>query len=196
MRIDVSLAHRDLDAELASLHARMQRRGEALHALPTLAMHVPMPGLAVRYREVDGEFHLYVEDRARGVLAGCTVFQRVAELDRHAGRHVRSPHSRYAHAYRRRGLASALYRWALNAGLCLLSGPRQSAGAHQLWLALARSYELALVHTGDSQLRLLGPDREGRAMGDLGTRMLLLGTGWTPASATGSSAIVAHVGAC
>lgn len=177
MRIDVALAHRDLEAELANLHARMQRPADALHGLPAIA--TALPGFAFRYRESDGEFYIYVEDRSRGVLAGCTVFNRVFEVDRHAARYVRSPHSRYAAAYQRRGVASAVYRWALAAGMCLVTGPRQSPGAHRLWLALARTHELAFVQARDRRLHLIGPRVAPSAFEDFDTRMLLLGTGWT-----------------
>lgn len=177
MRIDVALDHRDLDAELAALHARMQTPGDALHGLPAIV--TSLPGLVFRYREADGEFYVYVEDPARRVLAGCTVFNRVPEVDRQADRCVRSPHSRYAPGYRQRGVASAVYRWALHAGMCLVSGPRQSPGAHRLWLALARSHELAFVQARDRRLRILGPAVERSAFEEFETRMLLLGTGWT-----------------
>jgi len=177
MRIDVALAHRDLEAELAVLHARMARPGDALHGLPAIA--TASPDLALRYREADGEFYVYVEDTACGVLAGCTVFNRVFEVDRRAACFVRSPHSRYATAYQRRGVASAVYTWALGTGLCLVSGPRQSPGAHGLWRALARTHELAFVETRERRLRILGARGGPSAFEDLDTRMLLLGAGWT-----------------
>ena len=177
MRIDVALDHRDLEAELASLHARMGKPGDALHRLPAIA--TTLPDLAFRYREADGEFYVYVEDGERNVLAGCTVFNRVFEVDRRAAPYVRSPHSRYAAAYRRRGVAGAVYRWALDAGMCLVSGPRQSPGAYALWMSLARSHALAFVETRDKRLRILGERVDARAFEAFDTRMLLLGAGWT-----------------
>jgi hypothetical protein len=186
MRIDVSLEHRDLDAELAALHARMRTPGDALHGLPAIA--TSLPGLALRYREVDGEFHVYVEDPSRGTLAGCTVFQRIPELDRRAAACVRSPHSRYAQAYRRQGVASAVYGWALQAGMCLVSGPRQSPGAHALWLALARAYDLAFVQVDDKRLRIMDAAPDPSALQALETRMLLLGAGWTRPRLAGATA--------
>jgi hypothetical protein len=194
MRIDVDLGHRDLDAELATLHARMQRPADALHGLPAIA--TTLPGLVCRYREADGEFHVYVEDPARGVLAGCTVFNRVFEVDRQAGRYLRSPHSRYAAGYRLRGVASAVYRWALGTGLCLVSGPRQSPGAYRLWTSLARTHELTFVDTRGGQLRILGRRVDRRAFDEFDTRMMLLGAGWTPerlASVTRGPAREAHL---
>ena len=177
MKLDVSLEHRDFEAELAQLHARMQRPSDPLHDLPRIA--TAMPDLVLRYREADCEFYVYVEDPSRQVLAGCTAFKRVFEVDRRAGRSLRSPHSRYAAGYRQRGVASTVYRWALAAGLCLVSGPRQSPGAYRLWMALARTHELAFVHAQDKRLRVMGSHVERSAFEAAGTRMTLLGAGWT-----------------
>jgi hypothetical protein len=179
MRVDVSLDHRDLDAELAALHARIRERGDALRPLPTASAR--MPGLVFRCRETHGEFHVYVEDPARDVLAACTVFQRVVELERHAARCLRSPHSRVASGYRERGVARAIYRWALDAGLCLLSGPRQSPAACRLWLSLARTNELAYVRARAGGLQRLDPVAHPERLADLDSRMLLLGAGWSDA---------------
>ncbi|RYY93769.1 MAG: N-acetyltransferase, partial [Comamonadaceae bacterium] len=76
MRIDVALDHRDLDGELAALHRRMHTPGDALHGMATVP--TTLPGLAVRYREVAGEFYLYVEDVAQHALAGHAVEHRAA----------------------------------------------------------------------------------------------------------------------
>ncbi|GAB3757561.1 hypothetical protein GCM10028796_01880 [Ramlibacter monticola] len=178
MRIDVALAHRDIDAELGMLHGRMQRPGDALHGLPAIA--TTWHDFVLRYREADGQFYVYVEDTARNRLAGSTVFHRVFEIDRQAERYLRSPHSRYASAYTRRGLGSAVYRWALHAGMCLMSGPRQSVAAHRLWMSLARSHELLFVQMRDRQLHCIGSPIEPAMFQDLDTRMVLLGAGWSP----------------
>lgn len=177
MRIDVGLDHRDLEGELAALHARMRDTTDVLHGLPAIA--TALPDLVFRFRETDDEFYVYVEDTARDVLAGCTVFNRVFEVQRGVARYLRSPHSRYAAAYRRRGVAGAVYRWALDAGMCLVSGPRQSEGAFRLWMALARTHELAFVRLGDGHLRLLGPRVDRAAFESFDTRMVLLGAGWS-----------------
>lgn len=72
-------------------------------------------------------------------LDGCVDHQVEAadekkqELSRRADPHLRGPHSRYRPDYQRRGTATAVYRWALGIGLCLISGPRHSRGAHALW---------------------------------------------------------------
>jgi len=176
MRIDVALTHRDVDAELARLHERMNSPGDALHGMTTIP--TALPGLVFRYREVAGEFYLYVEDTARGALAGCTVFNRAFEVERRAERYLRSPHTRIASAYQRRGIGTAVYEWALQAGLCLVSGPRQSVGAHRLWQALGTRHELVFVRLRDKKLEFLGPDRPPGWKEAYKTRMLLLGAGW------------------
>lgn len=96
-----------------------------------------------------------------------------------ADRCVRAPHSSFAEAYQRRGLASTLYRWGLGAGLCLISGARQSPAAHALWHALARNHELGCVRLRDKTLTYLGTSLPPDVLNDLHTRLLLLGKGWT-----------------
>jgi hypothetical protein len=177
MRIDVDLHHRDLDAELSALHARVRERAAVLHDMPSMATRIP--GLVFRYREADGEFFVYAEDPSHDALAGCTVFNRVLEVDRRTDPYIRSPHSRYAEAYQRKGLATAVYGWALGIGMCLVSGPRQSPGAHRLWMGLSSSYELVFVQVRDKRLRIMGPAIEPATFDAFETRMLLLGTGWT-----------------
>jgi hypothetical protein len=176
MRIDVQLAADAVDNELARLQEKFSGPGRPLHGLPALPSS--LPGLALRYREADGEFYLYVEDTALGRMAGYTVFARVADLGRPAGRFLRAPHSRYASAYQRRGIATAVYQWALNAGLCLVSGPRQSPAAHALWRSLAAHYALGCVRLQDKTLSYLGPASGDAVPEDLDTRMVLLGAGW------------------
>lgn len=188
MRIDVTLAHRDLDGELARLQARMRTPGDALHGLQKIP--ATLPGFVFRYREVAGEFYLYVEDAADGTLAGCTVFNRAFEVERRAQCCLRSPHSRYGTGYQRRGLASAVYTWALQAGLCLVSGPRQSLGAHRLWRSLGEAHELLFVQITDRKLECLGTQVPEAAFHAFDTRMVLLGAGWDPerfAKVTGCS---------
>jgi hypothetical protein len=156
----------------------MRTRGGALQGVRRL--DPPLPGFALWHREADGEHYVYVEDTARQRLAGCTVFNRLVEVDRRADRCLRAPHSKYARMYQRRGLASAVYRWGLDAGMCLITGARQSPGAHALWHALAREYPLAFVRLQDKALRYLGCAVEPLVLEDFHTRMVLLGAGWTP----------------
>jgi hypothetical protein len=178
LRIDVQLPADNVEADLACLYERMQTRGDAMHAVRRLAH--PLPGFTLWHREADGEHYVYVEDTAQRRLAGCTVFNRLVELDRRADRCLRAPHSKYARMYQRRGLASAVYRWGLDAGMCLITGARQSPGAHALWHALARERPLVYVHLKEKALRFLGDAVEAPVLEDFHTRMVLLGDGWSP----------------
>lgn len=177
MRIDVTLAHRDVDAELAKLYWRLRTPGDAMHGLPTI--HGPVPGMLLHVREHAGELCVYLEDVQAGAMAGCTVFHRPFEPEARRLKFLRSPHSRYGSAYQRRGLATAVYTWALQSGLCLLSGPRQSPAAHRLWLSLGQTHRLLVAQLNDRQLRHPG-SVEPAAFERLDTRLLLLGSGWTP----------------
>ncbi len=177
LRIDVQLPPERLDTELDKLHQRLHTPGDSLHACATLP--APFDGLVFRYRQADGEHYVYVEDVVRRRLAGYTVFNRLVELDRRADRHLRGPHSKYAEDYQRRGIASAVYQWALDSGICLISGPRQSTGAHGLWCALARRHPLGYVQLREKVLTFLGIDVEPPVLDDFHTRMVLLGRGWT-----------------
>ncbi len=177
LRIDVDPDAAELEAELDTLHRRLHRQGDRLHGLPTVP--TDHPHLVLRHREADGEYYVYVEDLARRRLAGYTVFNRLIELSRRADPYLRAPHSKYRPGYQRRGLASAVYRWGLDAGLCLLSGARQSAGAHALWLALARRYPLGHVDLRDRRLRYLGDAVAPEVRDELHTRLLLRGRGWS-----------------
>lgn len=177
LRIDVDRDEDRIDAELQALYERLHRPGDALHGIAGVPMDDPR--FVLRHREADGEYYVYVEDLRRRRLAGSTVFNRLVELDRRADRHLRAPHSRYAADYRRRGLATAIYRWGLDAGLCLLTGARQSPAAHGLWRKLAASYPLYYVDLRHKRLTLLGRQVPAQTLDALHTRMLLLGRGWT-----------------
>lgn len=180
LRIDVQLPPQDTERELARRYERLRGRSDLVAMQPPL--RAPLPGLAFRIRETDGDFHVDVEDLRRERLAGCTVFSRVPELGRDAGRWVRSPHSRYGRDYQRRGIASAVYRWALDAGLCLVSGPRQSEAAHQLWRRLAQDHpclEVRLAGSGLACVAGVDDPADSCHLGDLETRIALLGHGWS-----------------
>ena len=177
LRIDVELPPWGVESELRRLHDRMRREGDPLCGLPVVRGLVP--GFAFRWREADGELYVYVEDLASGRLAGYTVFNRLVELGRQADRHLRAPHSKYSRHYQRRGLASAVYRWALERGMCLISGARQSQAAHGLWLSLAARHELGYFQLKSRQLSYLGAQVAPGVLADFDTRMVLLGSGWT-----------------
>jgi GNAT superfamily N-acetyltransferase len=176
MRLDVDLCAADVATDVAQLQERLRARSFVLQ--PVLAPGTARSGLQFGYREADGEFFVYVHDELDDRLAGYTVFNRLVGIDRRADRLLRSPHSRYAPAYQRLGLATAVYQWALNAGMCLITGPRQSVGAHRLWTRLAASYPLAHVSLGDRKLEYLGRCHDPAVLEDFHTRMVLLGAGW------------------
>lgn len=186
LRIDVDRDPARIDAELDALYQRLQRPGDRLHGIATVP--TGRPGLVLRWREADGAVWVYVEDRLQRRLAGCTVFTRPAELGNRANPGLRAPHSSYRAAYQRQGLATAVYRWALDGGLCLVSGARQSAEAHALWQALARGYPLCYVDLRRRALRHLGAQVDPAQRDDLHTRLLLLGRGWTVQRLFGASA--------
>ena len=177
LRIDVqSPSATPQSDELESLYKRLHRRRDALFGASVLEL--PLPGLRVYCREADGEFYLYVEDVQAQCLAGYTVFNRLVEVDRRADALVRAPHSKYAEPYQRRGIATALYRWALGHGVCLLSGARQSPAAHALWHKLAQDDRLFHFAVHHKRLHYLGPQVSPGVLNDLHTRLLLLGEGW------------------
>ncbi|WP_233556326.1 N-acetyltransferase [Noviherbaspirillum sedimenti] len=175
LRIDVT-APSGLEQELDTLYRRLHRPGDVLYGLPIICIN--FPGFVFRYREADGEYYVYVEDSARQCLAGYTVFNRLVEVNRRADPYLRAPHSKYAQAYQRRGIATALYRWWLEAGNCLITGARQSVGANALWHSLGRRYDLMYVDLRSKSMRALGRDVDLPTRDDLHTRMLLLGKGW------------------
>ena len=117
----------------------------SLSVLGGLRVPLHLRGLVFRLREADGEYFVYAIDPLRNRIAAYTVFNRLVEVDRRTDRHLRAPHTKVAHGYRRMGIATPIYRWWLDSGRCLMTGARQSAGAHGLWMALARDYELAAV---------------------------------------------------
>ncbi|RQU30055.1 histone acetyltransferase [Burkholderia cenocepacia] len=190
MRIDVQHSQHDIDDELDTLYERVHQPGHRLHGLPAVALG--RSGLIVRHREADGEYFLYVEDPAARQLAGYTVFNRLPELPRRADRYLRAPHTRLRGSAQRKGLATTLYRWGLDAGLCLISGARQSVGAARLWTALAHDYRHGFVDVEGRALRYLGETVADDVHGALHTRRLLLGNGWTLgelAQATGMTGV-------
>lgn len=178
LRIDVQLPL--VEGELEALHERLHTPGSKLWGIDSLPLPTPgrNAGLVMRQRIADGNCFIYVEDRVRGCLAGYTMFQRMCEVDRHAGRWIRSPHSRFAPAYQRRGIASAVYRHMLQQGTLLVSGARQSPAAHGLWEHLARSHGQGYLRLADKRLHYLGQQVDSATLDQLETRRMLLPTGW------------------
>lgn len=196
LRVDVQLGPGAVDDELQSLQARLARSGLLDNA--TEILQNQFPGLRFCHREADGEHYVYVQDVARGCLAGYTVFNRLIEVNRRVDRFVRAPHSKYAADYQRRGIATAVYEWALGQGVCLISGARQSPGAHALWRSLAMGHQLEYIEVRDKNITFLATPVDQATRDSLQTRMLLLGKGWdvdrwqlTVAQARGSGASLA-----
>ena len=178
LRIDVSpIPPKQLEGECASIHDRINTPGDCLYGIAEIPLSDPR--FAIRYRAADGEFYVYVEDLQEHRIAGFTVFSRLIELDKRADHIIRGPHSKFDVAYQRTGLASCIYRWALDAGLCLVTGARQSPGAHALWHKLARDYRLGYVDITDKKMRYLGNSVEPQVLNHLNTRMFLLGQSWS-----------------
>lgn len=175
LRVDVQWSAGKVDEELRSLHARLDRSGLLKNG--TRFAPTRLADLVFHHREADGEHYIYVVDKARSCLAGYTVFNRLIEINRTLDRWVRAPHSKYADGYQRRGIATEVYGWALGQGFCLISGARQSPGAHALWQSLARRHQLEYVEIRDRCIRFLGPHVDLATQDCLQTRLLLLGAG-------------------
>lgn len=176
LRVDVQWSAADVDDELKSLHARLERSGLLKSGTGTISTQLPC--LVLRHREADGEHYVYVEDVARGRLAGYTVFNRLIEVNRRLDRFVRAPHSKYSVEYQRRGIATAVYEWALDQGFCLVSGARQSQSAHALWMSLSTRHRLEYVEVRNKSIRLLASPVDQFTRDRLQTRMVLFGKGW------------------
>lgn len=177
MRIDVDRGGTRLEAELDALYPHCLKNAAADGTIFLPELHdSPLS----RYRRTaDGETFLYIEDPEKRWLAGSISLNRVTGMDRRLDRFIRSPHSRLREPYQCQGLATRLYLEALNAGLCLLSGARQSPGALQLWRSLSEYYPLHHVRLEGKLLVDLGRSIEWRTFEDLHTRLLLCGAGWS-----------------
>lgn len=177
MRIDVFRDGTRLNSELDALYPSCLREAavDGTIFLPH-SEQTPLP----RYRRTASkETVIYIEDPDRRWLAGTTSFNRLIGLDRRLDQYVRSPHSRYREPYQRLGLAKRIYLEALDAGLCLISSARQSPAALQLWRALSRQYPLHHVRIENKCLVDLGRSIEWKTAGQLNTRLLLCGAGWS-----------------
>ena len=172
LRIDVQLPLSELKRELEALYRRLNQAGDILYDLPCLP--IVFPDLVFRYREADGEHYIYVEDLRHGCLAGYTVFNRLIELNRRQDKHLRATHSKYAPAYQRKGIATAIYRCWLDGGNCLITGARQSSAAHDLWKSLSKHYQLIYVDVRSKSIRYLGEEVSAGVCEDLHTRMIML----------------------
>lgn len=186
MRLDVSPTPDRLDAELDALQVRLPDYLRHARRLPDAP---GLPHYRLHVRTADGEHYVYVHDPVTGRLAGCTVFNRLVEIDRRLDPYVRSPHSRYRPRDQRRGLASWIYGHMLASGVCLLSGARQSPAAHALWRALGARFPLTHAQLRRRQLHDLGTSVSPAQLDALETRLLLCGAGWNATRLAGLCAL-------
>lgn len=175
LRIDVELPEHELEDELAQLYERWFRSGVLLDDLHGIGPS--RHGLVFKARQADGEWFIYVVDPARRLLVAYVVLSRLVEVNRHADKHLRSPHAKVAQAYRRLGITSMIYRWWLDAGRNLMSGERQSISANRMWISLARDYGLVHVRLQGKQLQVVSGATSEAVLHELGTRLVLLGRG-------------------
>lgn len=174
LRVDVSRPPDHVRGELRELAQRVLPA--ALEPVKLGGPGLP-PTLTVQERHAGGDVYMYVYTRDTQRLVGYVAFQQIPEAGRRARKHVRSPHALFHPAYQRQGLGTALYGAILARGYGLVSGARQSPGAHALWQALGRRHTLAYVQVGGRQWRHLGQVVDGDTFDDLQTRLLLLPAG-------------------
>jgi len=175
LRVDVHLPEDRVQAELDALNQRRDRLLGAAEALPPLAGM--SAHLRVWVRQADGEFFVYVMDPYAGQMVAYVTLNRLVELNRQADRLFRAPHTKVAVPWRRRGIASAIYRWWLDSGQSLMTGARQSPAARGLWLSMARHYRMRYVSIDKRQVLDLGDHAPEGTLERLGTRAVLLGRG-------------------
>jgi hypothetical protein len=178
LRIDVFLPDLELHEELERLNERLPALRPAAHALTGLTL--PRAGFRVLAREADGEHFLYVIDTFVNRIVAYITFSRLVEINRQADRYLRAPHAKVAIAYRRQGIAGAIYRWWLDSGQSVITGARQSPAARALWLSLARRYPMTYVRIDNKRLHNLGDQISDNDMDALNVRAVLLGRGCTP----------------
>ena len=176
LRIDVNHTPDEVESELDAIRNRMSRSSDRLYGLPEVRTDIP--GLVLRHREADGEYYVYVVDLRRDRVAGYTVFNRLIEVGRRADPYLRAPHSKYAAPYQRMGLATAVYRWGWTRTVHHERRAPVGRGASAV-AGLARDYELGYVDLRRKRLSYLGRAVDAAVLGDLHTRMVLLGRGWT-----------------
>ena len=93
-----------------------------------------------------------------------------------------TPHATFAERAQGKGYASAIYKWALNQGMCFMSSGIQSPGANMMWEKLGRVYPWFLIRVRVDRLTEFLGQGEGLTKQQLSTyevRLVLLGKGWT-----------------
>jgi len=93
-----------------------------------------------------------------------------------------TPHATFAERAQGKGYASAIYKWALNHGMCFMSSGTQSPGANMMWEKLGRTYPWFLIRVPVNQPAEFLGHGEGLTKQQLNSyevRLVLLGKGWT-----------------
>lgn len=175
LRVDVLLPELELQQELQRLNGRWSRLQPPPE--PLASLHLPGRGLEVQARTADGEHFLYVIDRLTRQVVAYVTFSRLVEIHRRADPHLRAPHTKVMPAWRRQGIASAVYRWWLDSGRSAITGARQSPAARALWLSLARHYPLVYVRIDQKCLYPIEAPADAAALSALNVRAVLLGRG-------------------
>lgn len=89
---------------------------------------------------------------------------------------ARTPHTSLFPEFQGKGIASAIYRWALDNRWCLVSSESHTKGARALWQSLSRSYPLIYIDVRTNEF--VTENDHKRRPNDVS--MMLLGKGWTP----------------
>ena len=171
MRFDYCVNNEQIEQELASLQARMQRGRHALSNLPLMDM--AFPDIEFRVRKIAREQRVYAIDTSSRLLVGYSVFDILPEGSRRLHGTVRSVHSRYAAAYQGRGIATALYTKVLTDGFVLVSGARQSRAAYALWKSLGRRMRFDVVKITPETIEPLKISERDNRFHDLDVRLQL-----------------------
>lgn len=175
LRVDVHLPEDRIESELEALNRRIdvwRPRCEELVRPPGLPPH-----LRVLIRVGGGEHFVYVLNVLTQRVVACVTLNHLSDVGRPASHHFRAPHTKVSVHHRRRGIASAIYRWWLDSGQSLMTGARQSPAARGLWLAMARHYPLTYVWLENKCVYPLDETPPAAVLDRLNVRAVLLGRG-------------------
>lgn len=175
LRIDVHLPEDRIAAELDALNTRGERLLSSCKDLSTFS-NLPSR-LVAKIRQADGEHFIYVVEVLTQRIVAYVTLNRLVEVNRKAEVYFRSPHTKVSAQYRRRGIATAVYRWWLDDGRCLMTGARQSPAARGLWLSMSKYYKLTYVLLENKHIHHLGDELSADVLGRLNSRAVLLGRG-------------------
>lgn len=92
------------------------------------------------------------------------------------------PHSSMLPAYRSKGYAKAMYNWALQSGMSLMSFYEHTTAANRIWKSLASTWPTVLVDT--RKMRIIKDPRNMKDPGNRNIRLLMFGKGHSVAQLT------------